>query len=229
MSGKPNVKLSVTFEFDLLLPESLTQGGHEALCKQLHQLLGSMVFQGMPTVTGKQLAQAGGRILAHHHHLDATDLGTPTLAPALLAEAAPHLTDEELLQLVRRAAGRLPSGEEEQRAFLRRQALALVNEYRMVPCVVSARLTSGADAELAARLNLTNGSVLVGERDRQQRLHARQEALEVVVAHGEASARLPATCAGQTLSGPVIEVAVMELARHRALLQAAWQASEGKP
>lgn len=76
-------------------------------------------------------------------------------------------------------------------------------------------------ARFGATLNLTNGSVMVGERDRQSRLQSRQGAITIVA--GEGSVRLPASCAGHTLSGPVIEVAVGEIARCRSTLIHSWQ------
>ncbi len=221
MSSKANVKLSITFSFDLALPETLLDADHAALCRRLNDLLGPMVFQGMPTVTAKRLSQVGGSILAHHHHLDASNLTAPALDRELLIAAAPHLTNDELIQLARRAVAKLPDGDDERRVFLRRQALAMVNEYRTVPCAINARLTSGATAELAGKLNLTNGNVLVGERDRQQRLQPKQGPVEVIAAGN--AVRMLAEFAGQTLSGPVIEVAIASLAQHRDALIAAWQ------
>lgn len=221
MSTKANVKLSITFNFDLVLPDAMVDADHGALCRRLNELLGPMVLQGMPTVTAKRLAQVGGSIVAHHHHLDASSLAVPALAQELLVAAAPHLTDDELVQLARRAASRLPAGEDERRAFLRRQALAMVNEYRTIPCIVTAKLTSGAVAELEGKLNLTNGNVLIGERDRQQRLQPKQGPVEVTAAEGDA--RMSAEFAGQTLSGPVIDVPVADLARCRDVLIAVWQ------
>ncbi len=225
MSTKANVKLNITFNFELALPDALVDADHAALCRRLSELLGPMVLQGMPTVTAKRLGQVGGSIVAHHHHLDASSLAVPALAQELLIAAAPHLTDDELIQLARRAAGKLPTGDDERRAFLRRQALAMVNEYRTVPCIVTAKLTSGSDAELEGKLNLTNGNVLVGDRDRQQRLQPKQGPVEVTAADGDV--RLSATFSGQTLSGPVIEVPIADLAHNRSVLIAVWQAGAG--
>ncbi|ANQ86014.1 hypothetical protein [Azoarcus olearius] len=219
--SKANIKLSISFDFELAAPPALLQSDHDALCRQLHEALGAMVFQGMPTVTAKQLGKAGVTVLGHHHHLDAANLSAAAIARDALVAAAPHLTDDELDQLSRRAAAKAPSSADELLRFLRRQALALVNEYRMVACEVEARLTSGAQARLEGKLNLTNGSVMLGERDRQSRLQANQGAIVVVAGGGAAS--MLANCAGHTLSGPVIEVALAELARNRDALIEDWQ------
>ncbi|THF62381.1 hypothetical protein E6C76_18875 [Pseudothauera nasutitermitis] len=219
--SKANVKLQLSFDLDIAVPERLLELDHESLCKTFSEVLGSMVFQGLPTVAGKQLAKAGGSIVAHHYHLSAGILGAPTLERDLLVAAAPHLTDEELEQLARRTQGKLPESPEELQRHLRRQALKLVNDYRMVPCFVAARLTSGSDAKLEGKLNLTNGSVLIGERDRQSRLQANQG--PIVVEPLGTEVQLEAACAGHTLSGPVIEVSVAQIAIHRDPLIRVWQ------
>lgn len=218
-----NVRLQLAFTFDLSVPASLAEQHHEDLCKALSELLGPMVFQGMPTVTAKQLGKAGVRVLAHHHHLAARELGAKPVERDALIAAAPHLTDDELLQLERRVRGKTPEAEAELVRFLRRHALAMVNEYRMVACSVDGELTSGQRAQLGARLNLTNGSVLVDDADRQKRLKA-GEPLEVRPLATDIV--LAASCAGHTLSGPVIEVDVARLATHRDALVQAWQRGE---
>ncbi|NMG31194.1 hypothetical protein [Aromatoleum evansii] len=219
--SKPNLKLTVSFEFELEAPAAFVDASHEKLCKAVQELLGAMVLQGMPTVTAKQLAKAGVAVLSHHHHLDVLNTAATSVPRAELVAAGPHLTDDELDQLARRSAGRVPLADAERGRFLRRHALALAGEFRMVPCVVGARLSSGKDATLAARLNLTNGSVLVSEQDRQSRLQANQDGLVVAIQGSEV--RLRGACAGHTLSGPVIEVALGELAAHRDALVALWQ------
>lgn len=219
--SKPNLKLTVSFEFELEAPAAFVDASHEKLCKAVQELLGAMVLQGMPTVTAKQLAKAGVAVLSHHHHLDVLNTAVASVPRAELVAAGPHLTDDELDQLARRSAGRVPLVDAERGRFLRRHALALAGEFRMVPCVVGARLSSGKDATLAARLNLTNGSVLVSEQDRQSRLQANQDGLVVAIQGSEV--RLRGACAGHTLSGPVIEVALGELAAHRDVLVALWQ------
>ncbi|NMF91152.1 hypothetical protein [Aromatoleum petrolei] len=219
--SKPNLKLSVSFEFELEAPAAFVEASHEKLCKAVQELLGAMVLQGMPTVTAKQLAKAGVAVVSHHHHLDVLNTAAASVPRAELVAAGPHLTDDELDQLARRSAGRVPLADAERGRFLRRHALALAGEFRMVPCVVGGRLSSGKDAALAARLNLTNGSVLVSEQDRQSRLQANQDGLVVAIQGSEV--RLRGACAGHTLSGPVIEVALGELAAHRDALVAIWQ------
>jgi len=218
-----NLKLSLTFDFDLKAPESLLQGDHETLCRTLNDILGTMVLQGMPTITGKQLAKAGIDVVAHHHHVAVVNSAARAIPREALVAAAPHLTDGELVVLAQRLHGKLPPTPAEQARFVRRHALALVNDFRMVACAVTARLTSGQEARLAGKLNLTNGSVLVGEGDRQKRLQANQGALRVEV--GAPGMALPAQCAGHTLSGPVIEVGLADLAAHRDTLIGLWQAA----
>lgn len=219
--SKANLKLTVSFEFELEAPAAFVDGSHEKLCKAVQELLGAMVLQGMPTVTAKQLGKAGIAVVSHHHHLDVVNTAAAAAPREELIAAGPHLTDDELDQLARRSAGRVPLADAERARFLRRHALALAGEFRMVPCVVAARLNSGKDATLTARLNLTNGSVLVSDQDRQSRLQAHQDGL--VVAVQGADVRLRGACAGHTLSGPVIEVALGELAAHHDTLIAIWQ------
>lgn len=219
--SQPDLKLSITFEFELSAPSDLLELGHENLCKAMHDLLGAMVLQGMPTVTAKQLGKAGISVLSHHHHLDVTNTAAATIPRAEYVAAGPHLTDDELLQLARRTSGKLPVIEGERARVLRRHALALVGEFRMVPCVVHARLSSGKDAQLQGRLNLTNGSVLLGDRDRQSRLQPKQDSLRVEGCG--TGIGLKASCAGHTLSGPVIDVPLAELATHRDALIGLWQ------
>jgi len=219
--SRPNLKLTVSFEFELEAPDALLAEDPDKLRRAMQETLGAMVLQGMPTVTTKQLAKAGVAVVSHRHQIDVLNTIVTQAPREALIAAAPHLTDDELSQLARRTGGKIPLQEAERFRFLRRHALALVGEFRMVPCVVSARLSSGKDAQLSGRLNLTNGSVLVGEQDRQSRLQARQEALRVIVAR--AGVTLPATCAGHTLSGPVIEVAIGELAAQRDPLIGVWQ------
>ncbi len=219
--SKANVKLQLTFDLDVAAPERLLELDHESLCKTFSELLGAMVLQGLPTIAGKQLAKAGATVETHHAHLSAMALNARPLERDILVAAAPHLTDDELEQLSRKAQGKLPESEEELVRHLRRHALKLVNDYRMVPCTVAAKLTSGSPAQLEGKLNLTNGSVLIGERDRQSRLQANQGA--IVIEPLGTGVRLEGACAGHTLSGPVIEVSVAQLAVHRDPLIAAWQ------
>lgn len=218
--SKANVKLQLAFDFDLTVPASLLESTHDDLCKTLSELLGAMVFQGMPTVTSKQLGKAGISILTHHHHLNATEVGSGAVDREALIAAAPHLTDDELAKLARRAQGKVSAAGDGMLRLLRREALAMVSEYRMIPCKVEALLTSGNTAQLGAQLNLTNGSVLVDELDRQKRLKADQ-ALTVLPL--DTDIRLQASCAGHTLSGPVIEVLIAAIATHRNPLVQVWQ------
>lgn len=217
--SRANLKLTVAFEFDLEAPPAFVEASHEQLCRALQDLLGSMVMQGMPTITAKQLAKAGIAIHSHHHHLDVVNMTAAPIARDDLIAAGPHLTDAELDTLARRAAGRVPLQSPVRERYLRRQALALVGDFRTVPCKVLAKLLSGKEASLSGRLNLTNGSVVLGEQDRQSRLQAKDAPIAVEVGP---NARLAATCAGHTLSGPVIEVALPALAGQRDALIGIW-------
>ena len=217
--SKANAKLRIEFEFDLAIPESLLERTREDLCRSLAGTLGSMVFQGMPTVTGKQLGKAGIRVLAHHHHMSATETGSAPLPREALVAAAPHLTDDEFDQLERRARAKAPEDPAALHKYLRRHALAMNNEYRMVACAVQGLLSSGTEATLPALLNLTNGSVLIDEKDRQKRLKVDHP---LTVRPNGLDVELEGSCAGHTLSGPVIEVSIAQIARHRDALLGAW-------
>lgn len=219
--AKTAVRLKITFDFELSVPETMGQLDHEALCKALGALLGPAVTQGMPTVSSKQLAKAGVDLVRHHHHLDARRLDAANLDRGSMIAAAPHLTDAELEKLGQALAGKVPGSGDEQLKFLRRKALALVSDYRLVDCIVIAKLTSGSMAELSATLNLTNGNILVADKDRQQRLKSDQGLLEVRIPGARTAVR--ASLSGQTLSGPVLGVDITELAAHRDALIACWQ------
>ncbi len=216
-----NVKLRITFDFDLEVPGPLLALDHEPLLKALQAALGPTVMQGMPTVSAKQLGKSDISLLHHHAHIDASKLGGKAIPRELLVSAAPHLTDSELDTLNRSMVGKTPDSDDETRRLLRRKALTMVSDMRMVECLVSAELTSGGIIELAAGLNLTNGAVIVDEKDRKQRLKPNQATLRVRAARADVS--LPATLSGQTISGPVIGVDVSELGAHRDALIAAWQ------
>jgi hypothetical protein len=219
---KANLKLLVAFEFEIAAPEALLADDHAALCRKLGELLGPLVIQGMPTITGKQLAKAGATILAHHHHINAESLLPPTIDRARLIAAAPHLTDTELDHVARQAGGKVPGSDEELQRYLRRQALALINDYRLVPCRIEGRLKStGAEITVSATLNLTNGSVMIDEADRVHRLQ--QGAGAVTLTAAEGAVRLSGNCAGHTLSGPVVDVAIPDIAGARDTLIKLWQ------
>ena len=220
MSG-PNVRLQLRFDLDLSVPAAFAGLEHARLCKTLSAAL-APVIQGLPVISGKQLAKGGITVVAHHHHLDARSVGVPSVERAQVILAAPHLTDAEIEQVAARSAGRMPAGADEATAFLRRQALALVNEYRLVTCQVSALLSSGKPTVLVGELNLTNGHIFLGESDRQTRLQAAQHALPVRIAGTDFL--LAAECSGHTLTGPVLDVQVADLVPHRDVLIARWQA-----
>ncbi|MDR1854653.1 MAG: hypothetical protein LBR05_07110 [Azoarcus sp.] len=222
---KPNLKLRVAFEFEIVAPESLLDADHAKLCRNLSEALGAVALQGMPTVTGKQLAKVGASLLNHHCHIDAENLTVPPIDRAALVAAAPHLTDEELDRVAHQAAGKAPADPANLGRFLRKLALALVNEYRLVPCEVEGKLKSGgnvSDIVVEATLNLTNGSVMVGEEDRQNRLQQGVGAVTIVAADGKA--KFKGNCEGHTLSGPVINVSIDDIATARDALIQLWQA-----
>lgn len=215
-----NARLLVHFEFDLAAPSALTGLDIPGLQQALIEALGATVFNGMPTVSAKQLAKADVQVLAHRCRVEVEATAAKRIDPVLMGSVAPHLTDDEVLQVCQRAAAKAPAAPEALRAYLRRQALALANGYRLVPCQVGARTSAGADTVLAAKLNLTNGGVLVNEEHRKIRLKADQA--QVAILLGEPPIRLTAALSGHTLSGPVIAVDVAALAPHRELLQALW-------
>jgi hypothetical protein len=178
----------------------------------------------MPTITGKQLAKVGAHIINHHHHLDAESLVAPVIDHAIMVAAAPHLTDDELSKLARQAgakAAALPPAE--LKRLLRRQALVLVSEFRFVPCVIEGQLkSSGGDITVGATLNLTNGGVTVNEDDRRHQLKQGMGVITLVA--GEV--RITGNCAGHTLSGPVIDVSIDDIAAARDELIYLWHASK---
>lgn len=219
--SKSNVKLTLSFELDITVPAAFLNLDHAQLCKGLAETLGSTVLQGLPTISAKQLAKAGIRMDKAHHHLDAANIVIPPLPRKALVAAGPHLTDEEIEQLARKAGGRVFESNEAMYKALRRAALALVADYRLVPCTVEGVTVSGQTVTLEARLNLTNGSVVVLEKDRQHRLQMGQPPLAVSVE--SVSTPMQASFSGHTLSGPVLAVQVHEIAVRRDPLIALWK------
>lgn len=217
-----NVRLQLQFDLELIAPDSVTALDHARLCQKLAELLGPTVIQGLPVIAGKQLAKAGLRVVKHHHRLDAQARAVARIEPARIVEAAPHLTDAEVATLAARAAARLPAAGADQAGYLRSQALALVNEYRLVGCRVEALLSNGKPTQIEGKLNLTNGHIFLDSSHRQTRLQQAQGPLRVAV--GETDVVLAAECSGHTLTGPVLDVAVKQLVPHRAALLARWQA-----
>lgn len=217
-----NVRLQLQFDLELAVPASVAALDHARLCQKLAELLGPTVIQGLPVIAGKQLAKAEVRVVKHHHRLDAVAKATARIEPASIVEAAPHLTDAEVATLAARAAARLPAAEADQAGYLRSQALALVNEYRLVGCRVDALLSNGKPTQIEGKLNLTNGHIFLDASHRQTRLQQAQGPLRVAV--GETDVVLAAECSGHTLTGPVLDVAVKQLVPHRPALLARWQA-----
>ncbi|MCB1909221.1 MAG: hypothetical protein KDH15_17785 [Rhodocyclaceae bacterium] len=219
--SKPNARLTLQFSLDLRLPDDMAGRDHGALCRELCEALGTTVIKGLPAISTKQLAKAGVSLLAHHHHATVENFTVPVLDATTAARVAAHLTDDEIGVLCRDAAPQAPDAEPELLRYLRRQALAMVSEYRLVPCRLTVLQSSGASGQLDGRLNLTNGSVMLGEAFRKVRLKSDQGPIPVAV-EGLGDT-LRATLSGHTLSGPVLAVAVDELVPHRAHLIRLWQ------
>ena len=223
--SKANLKLHVTFEFEIVAPEALLTHNHATLCQKLSEMLGPLVLHGMPKVTATQLAKAGASLIGHHCHLDAKNLSLPAVDRAAVVAAAPHLTDGELDDLSRQLAGKTPEDPMELQRLLRRRALAVVNEYRLVPCQVEGKLKTGGastDATLDATLNLTNGSVMIDEHHRHSHLQQGINVITLVAADG--AVRMTGNCEGHTLSGPVINVSIADISKSRDALIRLWQA-----
>ncbi|MBL8447614.1 MAG: hypothetical protein JNJ44_09420 [Zoogloeaceae bacterium] len=219
---KANLRLQIRFDFALHAPEALLGLDHGELCKKLAMLLGPAVTQGMPTVSAKQLDRAQISLVEHHHHLEVTNLVPAAIPIEQVVSAAPHLTNDEAASVARRAGSKAPSEPEALQRHLRRLAMETASEYRLVPCITHGVLTSGAAGEVHGDLNLTNGHIFPAEAHKSTRLAAGQPALAV---HVEGtSVILQATFSGQTLTGPVLDVAVADLVSHREALLARWQA-----
>lgn len=217
-----NARMQLVFDFELSVPDELAALDPSALKVRLGEILGAMVVQGLPTIAGKQLAKSGVTIVGQTHQIAAAGMVASNIDRAELIAAAPHLTDDELARLAQRAGTKLAGGAEDRLRALRRHALAIANEFRLVPCVVHVVLTSEQPGELSATLNLTNGSIMVEGQDRQKRLLPGQHGVSIEIP--AAGVKLPGTYAGHTISGPVIEVAVADIAKHRDVLIGAWQA-----
>ena len=223
--SRANLKLQVVFEFEIVAPEALLANAHTTLCQKLNDMLGPLVLQGMPKVTATQLAKAGASLIGHHCHLDAKNLSLPALDRAVMAAAAPHLTDEEIDDLAHQLAGKTPEDPVELQRLLRRRALAMVNEYRLVPCQIEGKQKTGGsitNVTLDATLNLTNGSVMINEPHRQSHLQQGVGVVTLVAADG--AVRFSGNCEGHTLSGPVINVSIADISKSRDALIQLWQA-----
>lgn len=223
------VRLQLIFDLDLTLPADALGSDPAALQRRIADSLGAMVLQGLPTIAAKQLAKTHIAVAGSAHRLSVTRVTTeptetldPLVREAMVA-AAPHLTDDEYLRLAARIGDTLPADSDARVRQLRRHALAIANEFRLVPCVVHAVLTSEQPGALEATLNLTNGSVMVEAHDRSKRLLPGQH--EVSVEVPGAGLRLKASYAGHTISGPVIEAPIGEIARYRDALIGLWQKS----
>lgn len=218
----PAVHVKLAFDFQLSIPQEMSELPAEALQQSLTKALGAMVLQGLPTIAAKQLAASGVSIERHSHTITLDVEAAPAaLERETLLRAAPHLTDDELRRLAGRLQGPLPDKPDERNKLVRRQALAFANEFRLVSGTVHAVLTSEQPGALEATLNLTNGSVMIEPHDRQKRLLPGQP--EVVFAPRGADVKLKAAYAGHTISGPVIEMSIDEIASQRDVLIGLWQ------
>lgn len=222
MSKTAKLRLQLSFEFALDAPDAVLSQSPEDLQRTIQTALGPLVIGGTPTITGKQLAKIGVTVMAHQHKMNVQNMVVKNSIPRkLLISAAPYLTDAELQTLTERAASKAPADEAGLLRHLRRTAQGMTNnEFRMIPCTVVGTLTSGAEARLAAQMNLTNGSVLVDEADRGQRLKTSDP---IKVAINETNIELGSTCEGYTLSGPVIQVERSDLSTHRDTFVPIWQ------
>ncbi len=216
-----NARLRITFDFDLNVPQALAQGNDDALVDSLRKILGNTVFNGMPTVTGKQLAKSEVSVVTHSCQCEVKRIGLASVEKAAVREAAPHLTDEELEKAGILAAQKLPAAPAQQKAHIRRIALKLVNDYRLVPCTVDAEQSVGERIEMGAQLNLTNGGVLVDDHHKKVRLKSGQPPIAVRIANTDIV--LHAQLGGHTLGGPLLEVSIDSLVPHRDVLLACWQ------
>jgi hypothetical protein len=219
-----NARLHISFDFELSLPEGMLNLDEQALANALQAMLGSTVFNGMPTVTGKQLNKGGVTIVKHRHLCQAKPLGQATLPIEAVIAAAPHLTDAEIAKVAIAAAQKLPAAPAQHKAHIRRAALKLASHYRLVACVVSAELSSGGRKDIPAQLNLTNGGVLVDDEHKKVRLKNDQGAVSIRIPDSDVA--LDAQLGGHTLGGPLLEVSIESLVPHRALLLARWEAGQ---
>ena len=215
MSSAPNTRLKLSFELDLSVPDEMAQLDPTRLEAALAQLLGTTVFKGMPTVSGKQLAKGAVAIVAHRYALQAESLLAAQLDAEMVKQIAPHLNNEEVAVLCKRAAAKAPADPAALPAYIRRQAMAMASGYRLVPCAVTALNTAEKAVEMGGQLNITNGAILIEEAHRKTRLKGDQGAVRVTVA----GIALQAALSGHTLSGPVLEVDVKALGAHRDALQ----------
>lgn len=219
--SQANARLKLQFDLDLKVPEGLLREDHSALCRELCEILGATVMQGLPAISAKQLAKSAVKVLSHHHHAEVENLAAARIPAAMVQKVTAHLTDAEIETLCVKAAAKAPMSEPDLLRYLRRQALAMVSEYRLVPCKLVAVQTSGTSNELDGSLNLTNGSVMLADAFRKVRLKSDQGPIPVSVEGLES--RVQATLSGHTLSGPVLAVEVMHLVPHRAHLVGLWQ------
>ena len=219
--AKANARLRVTFDFDLLVPDGMTQLDGAELSARLGARLGATVFKGMPSVTAKQLTKAGIALCTSRHLLEAESIVPPAFTREAVIAAAPHLTDLEVDALCRQPARKNPPPAELS-AHIRRLALQRVNEYRLVPCHLRAVASTGETLEIAAQLNLTNGGVLVEDAHRKTKLKTGQAPIAVTI--DATDLELPADLGGHTLGGPLLEVAIGAMVPHRAMLLACWEA-----
>ncbi len=215
-----NAKLSISFDFDLTVPAGLSEATEEQLLAKLKEALGPTVFGGMPTVTKKQLAKAGIALEGHSSRCLVTKTGV-CVPPEMVAQAAPHLTEDELTRVAQLAAAKFPQKPAEQMAHLRRVALKFANDYRLVDCQLTPEQSIGGRVEMTAHLNLTNGGVLVDDAFKKIKLKTDQGPIAIRVADTDVT--LNATLGGHTLGGPLLEVSINDIAANRTRLIERWQ------
>jgi len=217
-----NAKLSISFDFDVTLPDEWSDVSQAQLMAKITDALGPTVFGGMPTVTRKQLAKAGITMETHTSHSEVVRT-TVTIPTALVAKAAPHLNDGELAKVAQLAAAKLPQKPAEQFAHIRRVALKFANDYRLVDCRLAPEQSIGGIIEMTAQLNLTNGGVLVDDEFKKIKLKSDQGPIAIRI--GDTPVVLQAKLGGHTLGGPLLEVDIHAIAAHRDTLMARWQAA----
>ena len=217
-----NAKLRITFDFDLTLPDALVGLEDARLLAKMKEVLGATVFGGMPTVTRKQLGKAGIELESHASRCEISS-SVVKVPLELVAKAAPHLTQEELTRVAQLAAAKLPEKPAEQFAHVRRVALKLANDYRLVDCRLTPEQSVGGAVEMSAQLNLTNGGVLVDDAFKKIKLKTDQGPIAIRIIDTDIT--LQAALGGQTLGGPLLEVNMADIATHRTALIDRWQAA----
>lgn len=216
-------KFQLTFEFEVNVSKGAHPTDRALLRARFQEILGSVVFDGMRNIVGKRLEQVGMSLETYTHELKLLNAKAPgpKIAREAIIAAAPHLTDAEIEQLMAEVSARHDHKVAVTEKLLRRYGLQIAQEYRLAPCVVRGVLTSGKPAALDAEINLTNGHVIFPESCKSARLDQHAAPITVDIASGGS---MPAQYSGYTLTGPVVDVPIVEMAPHRDQLISAWQA-----